>query len=67
MQSLWMQLNNHNYARMGADGLAIFGPMLDGHDDVGMQVSMAGDFALKFILMVKTDPSIWDIKPQISY
>ena len=23
MQSYWMQLSNHNYARMGADGLVI--------------------------------------------
>ena len=28
MQSFTMQLNNHNYTRMGVDGLAIFGPML---------------------------------------
>ena len=28
MQSYWMQLINHNNARMGADGLVIFGAML---------------------------------------
>ena len=57
-------LNAAEYSQLRQDGcwwLGYIWPHVisDGHDDVGMQVSMAGGFSLKCILMVKTDSSIW--------
>ena len=39
----------------------------DGHDDAGMHVSRASNLSPTLLLMVKKDPTMWEINPQINH